>query len=49
MPHNFDIPSQGRPLCKVRSTASQREGASTVSLNHPLKARSTGAWSNNNA
>ena len=33
----------------VRTTADQREGASTVSLNHPLAARSYGGMEQHNA
>jgi len=35
-------PARGRPLFVVRFSAVQREGASTVSFNHPLAARLRG-------
>ena len=38
-------PAEGRSLSVVRTTVDQREGASLVSLNHPLTARLMGAWS----
>jgi F-type H+-transporting ATPase subunit c len=38
-------PAEGCSLSVVCVSAVQREGASTVSLNHPLTARLTGAWS----
>ena len=41
------FPWAGAPCLWCVLPPIQREGASTVSLNHPLAARLTGAWSSN--
>jgi hypothetical protein len=38
-------PADGRPLFAVCFSGGQREGDSTVILNHPLPPRFMGAWS----